>query len=73
MRVDRDLHRNSLNDLGEIARSIIGRQQCELLAAGRSDAVDHAMHGRVGKCIHVDGHRLPGPYVSELRLLVVWQ
>ena len=41
-----DLHRDALHDLGEVAGRIVGRQQRELEAAGRRQAVDMAA-GRV--------------------------
>src|SRR6185437_6822908 len=41
---ERDLHGDALHDLGEIAGGVVGRQQRELLAAGRGEAVDMAVH-----------------------------
>ena len=70
--VEHDLHRNALHDLGEVAGGVVRRQQRELLAAGRRDAVDH---GRArswpGKVSTVDVDRLARPHVGKLGLLVV--
>ena len=41
-RVQRDLHRNTLHDLGEIARRVVGRQQREGAAGAGRPAVDMA-------------------------------
>src|SRR5690349_5832385 len=40
--VERDLHRNALHHLGEIAGGVIRRQQSEFLARRRREAVDMA-------------------------------
>ena len=45
-RIEHDLHRDALHDLGEVAGGVVGRQQRELLAARRRDAVDVAVEGR---------------------------
>ena len=66
-----DLHRDALDDLGEVAGRVVRRQQCELLAAGRCDAVHHAMHHLTGEGVDLDVHRLTRPHVGKLRLLVV--
>ena len=51
--VERDLDRDALHHLGEIAGGVVRRQQREFLAAGGRDAVDVAVHGLAGE--HVDG------------------
>ena len=46
-----DLHRDALHDLGEVAGGVVRRQQRELLAARRRDAVHHAVHRMIGEGI----------------------
>jgi len=41
--IENDLHGNALDDLGEVARRVIGRQQRELLSTRRGNAVDMAV------------------------------
>src|ERR1700682_6509092 len=41
-RIDRDLHRDALHDLGEVSGVVVGREQRKFLTAGRRDAVDMA-------------------------------
>ena len=49
--VEHDLHRDALHDLGEVAGGVVGRQQRELEAAGRRQAVDMALAAsRRGRC-----------------------
>src|SRR6202035_911366 len=45
VRIDGDLHRDALHDLGEVSSGVVGRQQRKFLAAGRRDAVDIALDG----------------------------
>src|SRR6202051_1057381 len=50
VRIDRDLHRYALHDLGEVSGGVVGREQRKFLPAGRSDALDTALDGfpRIG-------------------------
>ncbi len=69
--IEHDLHRDALDDLGEVAGRVVRRQQREFLAAGRREAVDMALDGRAGEHVDVDLDRLAGLHVGELRLLEV--
>src|ERR1700748_3488740 len=71
VRVDDDLHRNSLYDLDEVACGVVGRQHCELLATRRGDAVDDAVPRLSWKCIDVDGDQLTRMHVCKLGLLII--
>ena len=70
-RVERDLHRDALHDLGEIAGGVVRRQQREFLAAGGRDAVDMAVHDLAREHVDLDRDGLAFAHVGELRLLVV--
>src|ERR1700722_18700126 len=69
VRIDRDLHRDALHDLGEVSSGVVGRQQRKFLAAGRRDAVDMAFDGcpRIG--VDYDADRRALADASKLRLL----
>ena len=56
LRFEDDLDRHALDDLGEVAGGVIGRQQGELGARGRREAVDGAEQGlaRHGVDLHAD-------------------
>ena len=58
--VERDLHRDALHDLGEVAGGVVRRQQREFLAAGRREAVDVAAHAGAGERVDLDLDRLAG-------------
>ena len=67
-----DAHRHALHDLGEVAGRVLRRQQAELRAAGRREALDRARQLQAG--IGVDRDRAPagpGRIVRDLRLLEV--
>src|SRR5258706_8992060 len=66
--IKRDLDRNALDDLGEIAGGIVGRQQSEFLPAGRRDAVYMASDCDAREHINIDHHRLAGTHIGKLRL-----
>jgi hypothetical protein len=70
-RIEHDLHRDALDDLGEVAGGVVRRQQRELLATRGRDAVDVAVEHHAG--IGVDGNRdrLARMNIGELGLLVV--
>ena len=69
--VEDDPHRHALDDLGEVTGRVVRRQQRELRAAGRSDALHPPRQHPAGEGIHAQPHRLPGPNAIELRLLEV--
>src|ERR1700732_3403384 len=52
--VERDLHGDALNHLGEIAGGVVRRQQREFLAAGRRERVDMAVHHLAGEHVERD-------------------
>ena len=58
--VEHDLHRDALDDLGEVAGRVVGRQQGEFLAAGRGDAVDMAFDLDARKHVDLDLDLLAG-------------
>ena len=58
--VEGDLHRHALDDLGEVAGRVVGRQQRELEAAGRRQAVDMAVQHLAGEGVDLD-RRPSGP------------
>src|SRR5258707_717619 len=64
-------HRNALDDLGEIPGCVVGRQQAELGAAGRGEALDPPLerHIRVGVDRHLGD--LPRPHSGQLCLLEI--
>src|SRR6516162_10972270 len=69
--IEHDLHRNALDNFGEITCGVVGRQQCKFLTARRCDAVDVAVEGDARKGVDRDRDRLARTDVRELRLLVV--
>ena len=66
-----DAHRHALHDLGEIAGGVVGRQQAELGAAGRREALDAAGQRPVGIGVDRDLGRLARPHPGQLRLLEI--
>src|SRR6202522_928719 len=74
IRLSREKHnldRHSLNDLGEIASSIVRRQQGELRTAGRGDLLDLAVKHSIWKRIDPDIRRVAGSHIGELSLFEV--
>src|SRR6266566_3405065 len=69
--IERDLHRNALHHLGEIAGRVVGRQQREFLAAGGRETVDMAVHHLPGEHVDGDVDLLALAHVGELGLLEV--
>ena len=67
-----DLHRHALHDLGEVAGRVLRRQQRELRAGARREALDRAGIVMAGKAVDVD-RRPAGPASCRpsLRLLEV--
>ncbi len=55
------LNRDALDDLCEVAGGVVGRQQSELLPAGRRDAVDTAPEGHTRERVDLDDRRLAVP------------
>src|ERR1700752_877295 len=56
--IESDLDRDALDDLGEVASSVVGRQQRELLAAGGRQAFNMAADGRSGGGVDRERGRL---------------
>ena len=71
LRIQHDLDRDALHDLGEVAGGIVGRQQREGAAGAGRPAVDMAGQRQVGKRVHGDARRVAETHVGHLRLLVV--
>src|SRR5258706_10178991 len=69
--IENDLDRNTLHDLGEVARGIIRRQESEFLPARRRDAVHMAAHHGARERIDLDLDGLSGSDIGELGLLVI--
>ena len=70
-RIERDLHRNSLDDLGEIPRRVIRRKQGELRSAGRGYLCNLPVEHHSGKLIDRDIGDVALSDIGQLRLLVV--
>src|SRR5689334_12275667 len=64
--IDDNLDRDALDDLGEVAGRVVGRQQREGLAARRRQAVDTARDDDAREHVDLDRDRLAGPDVGEL-------
>ena len=71
MAVQRDLHRNALHDLGEIARRVVGRQQREGASGAGRPAVDMPREDEVGESIDGDARGLADAHIGHLGFLVV--
>src|ERR1700744_320208 len=69
--VERDLHRDSLHYLGEVAGCVIGRQQCKLRSASRSDLNHLPMQDDSREGIDPDVCLVSLAHVGELGLLIV--
>src|SRR5262245_37432837 len=52
-----DAHRDALHDLREVARRVVGREERELGARRRAQALDHAFGRRAAVGIDFDLHR----------------
>src|SRR5215472_7783670 len=66
-----DPHREALHDLGEVAGSVVGRQQRKHRDRGRRHARNRSLDRAAGKRIDGDGDRLAGLQARELGLLEV--
>src|ERR1035441_6542398 len=69
--VESDPDRHTLDDSGEVARGVVRRQQRELGAAGRSEALDPASKYAAGKGVHMQPHGLAWLNPGKLRLFEV--
>ena len=66
-----DEHGDALDDLGEVARGVVGGQQGETRARAGRDAVDDAGETFAVVRVDFDVHRLPLVHVLELVLFEV--
>ncbi len=66
-----DAHGKALDDLGEVAGGVVGRQQREHRARRRREARDHAVELLARQGVDRDRDRLPGLEAGELGLLEV--
>ena len=66
-----DTDRDALHDLGEIAGRVVRRQQRELRAARRRDALDAAVQGLLRETVDRDFDRLARLDMGELGFLVI--
>src|SRR4051812_1271935 len=69
--VEHDFDRHTLNNLGEIAGGVVGRQQGELESAGGRETVDVAPQDGRMKAVDLELDRLPVTNMGELRLLEI--
>src|SRR5690349_12228715 len=70
-RVERYLDRDTLHDLGEIAGGVVGRQQRELRAASRGNAVDAPCDHDPWKGVDRDFRALADFDMGQLGFLVI--
>ena len=70
-RRQRNPHRHALHDLGEIAGRVVRRQQAELGAAGRREALDPALQRLIRIGVDRDLGKLSRPHSRQLRLLEI--
>src|SRR5215469_14497885 len=70
-RIQRNLHWYSLHDLGEIPRSVVGRQKRKLRTAGRRDLFYLPMQHDPWKGVDLDFGCISLSDVSNLRLQVI--
>src|SRR6266567_186516 len=68
---DADSHGHALNDFGEIARGVIGRQQRELGSGRRAHALNAAPHVHTRTSVDLDIDWLADAQGGELRFLEV--
>src|SRR4029079_13986723 len=66
-----DLYRDALHHLHEVAGRVLRRQQAELGAGRRGDAVDVALELAAAERVHFDRGLLAGTHRLQLRLLEV--
>src|SRR5215472_13093201 len=66
-----DPHGEALHDLGEVAGSVVGRQQRKHRARGRRHARNRSLDRAAGQRVDGDGDRLAGLQTRELGLLEV--
>src|SRR5258705_2515866 len=69
--IEGNLYRNSLHNLGEIARRIVRREQRELRSACRSNFDNFSMEHDTGKRIDPDIGHVAGSDIGKLSLLEV--
>src|SRR3546814_10610010 len=69
--VDANAHRQALDDLGEVARGVVWRDSRIADATGRPQAFHGSLQYGTRQGVHLDVHRLSGPYTRQLRLAEV--
>ena len=69
--VENDFDRDALDDLGEIAGGVFWRQQGELRASPRREAVDAAVKDTIIERVDGEGHGLSLDHRADLCLLEV--
>src|SRR6185312_5509465 len=69
--VEGNLDRDALDNSGEVARRIVRRQQRELRAAGRRQAVDPSGECAILHTVHGNGDGIARPYLRKLCFLEV--
>src|SRR5437667_2366209 len=69
--IEHDLDRDSLRDLGEVARGVIGGEQGELRSTGGGNRLDVTVEDYTGKAIHRHLRPVACTDVPQLRLLIV--
>jgi hypothetical protein len=69
--IEHDLHGDSLHDLREVPRGVVGRQKRELRSAGRSDFRHFSVENDSGESVDLDFGRIAFSNVGKLRFLVI--
>src|SRR5258707_14342121 len=69
--VEHDLHGDTLDHLGEVARGVVRREQGEGAARSRRPALDMTRDTEIGECIDDDASRLPRADIGHLGFLVI--
>src|ERR1700761_9611026 len=69
--VKNDLYRDALNDFGEVASRIVGRQKREAVAAGTGNVIYFASQHSAGKGVDPNRGSIAWMHVARLSLFVV--
>jgi hypothetical protein len=69
--IEGDLYRDSLNNLGEVARGVVRREQRELRSACRGNFDNFSLEHDTGKRIDPDIGQVTGSDIGKLSLLEV--